>query len=314
MIAVLCGGVGAARFLEGARLAFADEEIVAIVNVGDDDSIHGLHISPDIDTILYTLSGLVNASTGWGIADESWKVMERLQVLGGETWFRLGDLDLATHLYRTGRLAAGATLSEVTAELAEKLGVGIEVVPATDDKLRTLVHIQEVDSSQKTLRFQEYFVQRRTEPRVIGIRYALDTRCSISAGALRALHQSRALIIAPSNPILSIAPMFEICGFGDLITSRRSDVYAISPIVAGKAIKGPAARVMESLGLEPSALGIANFYKAFAENLIIDNQDSELRSKIEDLELKVHSVDTMMTSLEKKMQLALHVRECINAG
>ena len=312
MIAVLCGGVGAAKFLEGARLAFADEEIVAIVNVGDDESIHGLHISPDIDTILYTLSGLVNTSTGWGIAGESWKVMERLQDLGGETWFRLGDLDLATHLYRTGRLAAGATLSEVTTELAEKLGVGIEVVPVTNGQLRTFIHIQEDDSSQKTLRFQEYFVQRRTEPRVIGIRYALEPGCSISAGALRALRQSRALIIAPSNPILSIAPMFEIREFADLVMSRRSDVYAISPIVAGKAIKGPADRVMESLGLEPSALGIANFYKAFAENLIIDNQDSELRPKIEELELKVHSVDTMMTSLEKKMRLAQHVREYID--
>ncbi len=313
MIAVLCGGVGAAKFLEGARMAFGGEEIVAVVNVGDDEIMHGLHISPDIDTVLYTLAGLVNTATGWGIADETWRVMQRLESLGGPTWFRLGDLDLATHLYRSGRLAAGATLSEVTTELAESLGIDVKVVPVSDEPMRTHITVVNADKSQETIGFQEYFVKRHHDCDVVAVNYHSPDDATLTLAARYALRDARAIVIAPSNPILSIAPMMSIGELSEVLEARRARTFAISPIVAGNAIKGPADRLLASLGFGASALGVAAFYAGFARNIIIDDLDAELAPEIEKMGFSVSHCNTIMDSLQAKEALGNFLRHLIDA-
>ncbi len=299
MLTVLCGGVGAARLLAGVVDVVDPASVTAIVNVADDELVHGLHVAPDLDTITYTLGGLNNEATGWGMADESWRVMDELDVLGGPTWFRLGDRDLATHLYRTGRLADGATLSVVTAELAARRGAGIAVLPVTDDPLATVVTTR----AGERLRFQEYFVARHHDVDVAGIAFEGAAAARPAAGVLDAIATARRVVIAPSNPLVSIDPILCVPGVRAAVAARRDSVLAVSPIVAGAALKGPADRLLRDLGHEPSALGVARHYRDLVGTFVLDERDEPLRRDVEALGMRCVVTDTVMADRERAAAL-----------
>lgn len=268
MIAVICGGVGAARFLRALSREMNPRDIRAIINVGDDLVMHGLTICPDIDTITYTLAGLNDDVRGWGLTDESWRVMHELGELGGENWFSLGDRDLATHLYRSQRLQQGATKSEVTTEIACRRGIEIDLIPATDDPIATML-----DAEVGELSFQEYFVKHHHGVAVQHVRYEGATKAVPSPTALEAIAAADRIVIAPSNPILSISPIVAMAAFRDALATRRSDVIAISPFIGGAALKGPADRLMRELGYEASNVSVAQYYSQYAATLVIDEID-----------------------------------------
>lgn len=309
MIVALAGGVGGARLAKGLALALPEEQLTVVVNVGDDFEHLGLHVSPDIDTVLYTLAGLANPDTGWGREGETWAFMGALSKLGGETWFQLGDRDLATHVERTRRLRAGERLSAVTARFAERLGTGARVVPATDDPLRTMVATDEGE-----LAFQEYFVHRQCRPRALGFRFdgADLAEPSEPVAALMRRTDLEGFVICPSNPWLSIDPLLAVRGLREWIERSGLPVVAVSPIVGGKAVKGPAGKIMGELGIEVSALGVARHYEGLVSAWVIDHQDAGLAPRLEALGCRVHVTDTMMTvppdvhrlSLEKTRRLA----------
>ncbi len=256
MIAVLSGGVGAARLLAGLVQVRPPADVTAIVNVGDDIELHGLHISPDLDTITYTVAGAIDPERGWGLRDETWQAMEALgRFPSARSWFNLGDRTSATHLYRTDRLRAGAPLSAVTAEIADALGLGLHLLPVTDDPVRTIVTVPGDDGSDVEIGFQEYFVQRHHDVSVRAVRFAGAARARPGPGVLEALAAAERVIIAPSNPIVSIDPVLAVPGVRDAVTARRDDVVAVSPIVAGAALKGPADRLLRELGHESSVVG-----------------------------------------------------------
>ncbi|CAG4921034.1 2-phospho-L-lactate transferase [Acidithrix sp. C25] len=304
MITVLCGGVGAAKFLEGLIALDQSQEIVAITNVGDDDVMHGLYICPDLDTITYTLSGAVNHQTGWGLANESWRTMERLKGLGGKVWFQLGDLDLATHLFRSERLREGATLEQVTKEISDNAGLKLKLLPATNDKIRTKLELVHPSGETESTSFQEYFVKYQHKPIVKDVFYVGSKSASLSPSVIEALEESERIIIAPSNPILSIGPILAIPKIAETIARRRSDVVAISPIVDGKALKGPADKVLEAFGYPASALGVAQYYRDYISRLIIDLIDSNSIDQIESLGVRVVATNTIMTTIDSKISLA----------
>jgi LPPG:FO 2-phospho-L-lactate transferase len=239
VITALAGGVGAARLLRGMIEVLPPGEITAIVNTGDDTVLHGLHISPDLDTVMYTLADAINPETGWGLAGETWRVMESLERLGGITWFNLGDQDLATHCYRTQRLSEGATLGQVTRELAEAWGVSITMLPVTDDPLRT--RVQPVDGDE--ISFQEYFVRLRHDVAVAGVRFEGASAARPGPGVLEALDGGDLVVVCPSNPVVSIDPLLAVPGVLDHVRHRRDRVVGVSPIIAGSALKGPADRL-----------------------------------------------------------------------
>jgi LPPG:FO 2-phospho-L-lactate transferase len=274
---VLAGGVGAARFLAGLLEVADPSTVTAVVNVGDDAVLHGLHVSPDLDTVTYTLAGAVNPETGWGLTGETWQAMESLAAYGGEAWFKLGDRDLGTHLYRTDRLAAGAPLSTVTAEIAARWDLRLRIVPVTDDRLRTMVTLddgREVD-------FQTYFVGLQHDVGVSGLRFDADAVVLPAPGVLDAIRDAATVVIAPSNPFVSIGPLLAVPGVEDAVTERREDVVAVSPIVAGAALKGPADRLMADFGHEPSVVGIARIYAPLAGTLVVDEADAGLAGAVE---------------------------------
>lgn len=275
-VAVCCGGVGAARFLAGLVEVVPARSVVAIVNTGDDTVLHGLRISPDLDTVTYTLAGAVNPVTGWGLAGESWTVMTALERYGGPTWFRLGDKDLATHLYRTRRLAEGATLSEVTAEIAAAWGVEVRVVPMSDDVVATRVTL--ADGTE--VGFQDYFVRLRHALPVQAVRYEGAAAARPAPGVLEALGSASVVVLAPSNPILSLGPILALPGVSEALAARRDSVVAISPIVAGAALKGPADRLLVELGGEASALEVARRLQAVAGSLVLDEADAALADAV----------------------------------
>ena len=272
MIAVLCGGVGAAKLLAGLQRVIDPGEIVAIVNTGDDTDLHGLHISPDLDTITYTLSGAVNTDTGWGLGGDSFHAMEALDRFGGVTWFRLGDSDLATHLYRTGRLREGASLSEVTAEIARAFGLGVGLVPMSDDPVRTRLLLAEGHE----VAFQEYYVKMRHSVAVSQVRFDKAELARPAPGVLQSLEAAEIVIVAPSNPIVSIGPILAVPGIAEALRARRRSVVAVSPIVAGAALKGPADRLLVELGDEASVVGVARVLGAVVGTLVIDDADADL--------------------------------------
>ena len=276
-IAVVAGGVGAARFLAGVLEVVEPDDVTAIVNVGDDTVLHGLHVSPDLDTVTYTLAGAVNPETGWGLQGETWQAMEALDAYGGEAWFRLGDRDLGTHLYRTDRLHAGAPLSTVTAEIARRWGLGLRMLPATDDRLRTMVTLADGDEVD----FQSYFVRMQHAVAVTSLRFDGAATARPAPGVLDAIAAADVVAIAPSNPFVSIAPVVAVGGMEAAITARRDRVVAVSPIVAGAALKGPADRLLVELGHEPSVVGIARIYAPVAGTLVIDEADAELAADVE---------------------------------
>ena len=299
-VAVLAGGVGAARFLDGLVRVVDPAGVAAIVNVGDDMEWAGLHISPDLDTVTYTLSGLVNPEMGWGIGGDGRRVLDRLGSLGGPDWFLIGDDDLATHLYRTHRLREGATLAAVTAELAERLGIGCRILPATSDRLRTVV---QTDAGE--LAFQEYFVRRRAADQVRSLRFDGADRAAPSPGVLEAIGAADVIVIAPSNPFLSIGPVFAVPGVKRAMRESSAPVAAISPIIGGSAVKGPAAEILASLGHDVSALGVARLYAETADMFILDEADAALAGQVEsETGLRCVAVPTLMSGAAEKRALA----------
>lgn len=299
MITTLAGGVGAARFLTGLVQVAAPAEITAVVNVGDDLVLHGLHISPDIDTVTYTLAGAVNPETGWGLVGETWQAMDGVARYGGATWFRLGDRDLATHLYRTGRLAEGADLATVTAEITAAWGVGVRIVPMSNDPVRTIVTVAEGDIS-----FQEYFVARRHSVEVSAVRFDGADRATPAPGVLDAILGAEVVVVAPSNPIVSIAPILAVPGVRAAVVARRDRTVAVSPIIAGAALKGPADRLLRELGHESSVVGVARLYAEFASVLVIDEADADRAGDVEAAGVRCVVAPTIMRTPDAAAALA----------
>jgi len=291
VITALAGGVGAARLLRGLVQVTPPHHITAIVNTGDDTVLHGLHISPDIDTVCYTLAGRSDENRGWGLAGETWTVITALEELGGQAWFRLGDHDLATHLYRTQRLSEGAPLSEVTAELRRQLGVGIEVLPMSDDPVRTRL---ELAADGREVAFQEYFVRLRHAEPVNAVRFEGADRASPAPGVLPAVDGAEVVVICPSNPVVSIGPILAVPDVSQAVATRRETVVAVSPIVAGKALKGPADRLLAELGEEPSVLGVARRYAQVCGTLVIDEADAGHAGAVRALGMRCVVAPTVM--------------------
>lgn len=307
-VTVLAGGVGAARFLRGLLSLVDPADVTAIVNTGDDTRLHGLAISPDLDTITYTLAGAIDPTRGWGLAGETWAAMEALaryedvRPAGSEaatTWFNLGDRDLATHLYRTARLAEGASLTDVTSEITRAWGLGLQVLPMTDSPVRTLVHTRE----HGMLSFQEYFVRHRHQ--VVVERITFDSGdAELTAPATSALERSDVVVIAPSNPLVSIGPIRALPGVDELLSARRPDVVAISPIVGGQALKGPADRLLRELGHDASVVGVARIYRDVAAALIIDPVDAALAPDVEAEGMRCVVTPSVMTDPATAASLA----------
>ena len=300
MIAALAGGVGAARMLAGLVGAVPAADITAVVNTGDDLELHGLHISPDLDTVTYTLAGAVNAETGWGLTGETWRAMEALDRYGGQTWFRLGDLDLATHLYRTQRLAEGAGLAAVTAEIAAAWGVEVRLVPMSEEPVRTVLTVEGTGE----LSFQQYFVARRHEVTVESVRFAGADVATPAPGVLEAISAADAVVVCPSNPIVSIGPILAVPGIADAVRARRERTVAVSPIVAGSALKGPADRLMRELGHDASVVGVARIYAPLASVLVIDEADGDLAPAVEEQGMRAVVTGSVMTSPAVARRLA----------
>jgi LPPG:FO 2-phospho-L-lactate transferase len=290
-VTVLAGGVGAARLLRGIVQVADPAAVTVLANVGDDLILHGLHISPDIDTVVYTLAGAIDPERGWGLAGESWQAMDGIRRYGGVDWFNLGDRDLGTHLYRTHRLREGASLTEVTGEIARAWGLSLRILPVTEDPLRTMVTV--VDEGE--IAFQEYFVRRRHDVAVTSVRFEGAGSARPGPGVLDAIETADRVVIAPSNPIVSIGPLLAVPGVRDAVTERRASVVAVSPIVAGAALKGPADRMLAELGHDPSVVGVARLYAELAATLVIDEADATASSEVEALGLRCLVRQTIMS-------------------
>ncbi len=299
MITALAGGVGAARLLRGLVLCLPSAEVTAIVNTGDDTVLHGLLICPDLDTVTYTLAKMNDDERGWGLAGESWAAMEALERLGGEAWFRLGDRDLATHLYRTQRLSEGALLSEITREITHALGVGARLLPMSDDPVRTRLTL--VDGPE--IGFQEYFVRRQHSVAVSSVRFEEADRSTAGPGVIEAITDADAVIICPSNPVVSIGPLLAVPGIADALKKRRHEVIAVSPIIAGAALKGPADRLMTELGQEDSVVGVARAYTELAGTLVIDDADAALSNDVEATGMRCLVTSTVMRTVDDAERL-----------
>ena len=301
MIVALAGGVGAARMLRGLVSVVDSEKITAIVNTGDDTVMHGLHVSPDLDTVTYTLAGMINPETGWGLVGESWSAMEQLRAYSGGRlgWFNLGDKDLGTHLYRTSRLLEGATLSQVALEIAARWGIKVRILPMSDQRVETRVVVAEGE-----IGFQEYFVGRRHEVPVSGVRLAGVEEASAAPGVLEAIAEADVLVICPSNPIVSIGPVLATGGIGEAVAAEREKCVAVSPIVAGRALKGPADRMLEELGHEASVVGVARLWAPYASTLVVDEADSHLAGAVEDAGMRAVVTPTVMTGPSEATALA----------
>ena len=318
-VLALCGGVGGAKLALGLSHVVPPEHLTIAVNTGDDFEHLGLLVSPDVDTVTYTLAGLSNTELGWGLAGETWGFMAALKRLGGEDWFNLGDHDLATHIERTRRLAAGETLSAITADIARRLGVAPKIVPMSDDPVRTVL-----DTDEGTLAFQRYFVGRRAEPRVTAIRYEGAETARPAPALLAALSDPAlgAVIVCPSNPWLSIAPLLAIPQLRAALQACAAPIVAVSPVIAGKAVKGPTAKLMAELGLPVTAHTVAAWYGArnsagpglkhrgsgWLDGFLLDAEDAALTTEISELGLAVDSAPSLMQTLEHKVALA---RRCL---
>ena len=308
-VVALAGGVGAARFLDGLSRVMDPARLFIVGNTADDAEIHGLHISPDLDTVAYTLAGLANPLHGWGLKGDTFHCLEALRKLGAEAWFRLGDRDLATHLYRTVRLREGARLSQVTGELAAVWGLRSRLVPMSDDRVRT-----QVNTRHGTLDFQTYFVQRAARDTVRAVSFTGARQARPAPGLLPAIRTASGIIVCPSNPIISIGPILAVPGIREALRSTAAPIAAVSPIVGGRALKGPAARMMKSLGMRVSALGVAELYRDFVDVFVLDKVDGEQAPAIEKLGMRAVVTDTIMTGLARKKALARAVLEGIRVG
>ena len=296
----LSGGVGGAKLALGLAHAMAPEDLLVVANTGDDFEHLGLLICPDIDTVAYTLAGVSNPETGWGRAGETWSFMEAQAALGGETWFRLGDRDLAVHLERTRRTAAGETLSAVTADLARRLGGRVWIAPMSDRPVRTIV-----ETPDGPLPFQHYFVREQCRPRVTGFRFEGAAAATPSPAFAAALAGGpEAVVICPSNPFISIDPILAVPGVRDALARRSAPAVAVSPIVGGRAIKGPTAKMMTELGIPSDASAVAEHYRGLIDGFILDRSDAASAAAVERLGLAVLVTGTVMQTLDDKAQLA----------
>jgi LPPG:FO 2-phospho-L-lactate transferase len=299
VITVLAGGVGAARFLQGLLAVHRASDVTIISNVGDDAEFFGLHVSPDIDIVLYHLAGLADEERGFGLQGDTFNVIDAIARYGYDTWFRLGDRDLATCITRTDLLRRGRTLSEATAEIASALLVPARIMPVTNDTLRTKIR-----TDDGVLDFQEYFVKRRTEGHAWEVIFQGSEEARPAPGVLEAIREAVAVILTPSNPLVSIGPILSVPGVREALRATDARVAAVSPIVGGKTIKGPADRMLRDQGMAASATSVAALYRDFLDVLVIDKVDEALRPEIEALGLEVVVTDTIMASMEKKAALA----------
>src|SRR3954468_8583062 len=298
-VTVLAGGVGGARFLQGLVEVVPAARVVGIGNGGDDVEPHGLHVSPDLDTVLYTLTGWIDEDKGWGVRGDSDRALERARSLGADAWFWLGDLDIGLHLTRTEALRQGGPLSVVTARLGQRLGLGLTLLPATDDRLRTII-----GTAEGEIDFQTYYVRRRHADVVTSVRFDGAQAAGPAPGVIEALRDARAIVIAPSNPLISIAPILAVAAVREQLAARTATCVAVSPIVAGRALRGPAAAMLESLGHEASPAGVAGIYHGLADVLVLDEQDAELAARVEQLGMRAVVVDTIMRDAGSRERLA----------
>jgi LPPG:FO 2-phospho-L-lactate transferase len=301
LILALAGGVGGAKMAAGLAARLRPEELLVVVNTGDDFTHLGLHISPDLDTVMYWLASMNDADRGWGRAGETWNFMAALEGLGQPTWFNLGDRDLATHVVRTAQLKGGTPLSEVTSFLCRRFGIAHRIVPMSDDSVRTFVR-----TDQGALEFQDYFVRRRCEPRLVGLEFRSAESAHVSAAFAAALADEglEAVIICPSNPFLSIDPILAIAGVRDQLAHHRAPIVAVSPIVGGRAIKGPLAKILNEKSFESSAVTIATLYADLIDGIVIDDTDIGLTRQIEALGVPVCVTNIVMTDSADRLRLA----------
>jgi len=299
MITALAGGVGAAKFLTGLTKLIRQEDLTIIVNTGDDIELHGLHISPDIDTIIYALAGVVDEEKGWGIKGDTFNCLEAMRKFGQETWFALGDRDLATHLYRSMLLKKGQKLSEITSKIVDAFGLKLTVLPMTDDKFET-----RITTEHGSIHFEEFFVKEKCQEKVLGVEFVGADKAKPAKGVLDAITGSDLVVVCPSNPIVSIGTILSVKGIREALRKTGARKVAVTPIVAGAPIKGPADKLLKSRGAEVSAFGVAKLYADFLDTFVIDTADFAEKARIEELGVEVKVADTIMRSLEEKVALA----------
>jgi LPPG:FO 2-phospho-L-lactate transferase len=305
-IVALAGGVGGAKLAHGLAQVLLPEDLTVIVNTGDDFEHYSLYICPDLDTVCYTLAGTANPETGWGRVNETWNVIENASKLGGPVWFSLGDQDLGTHLERTRRLKEGQTLSQITRAFCRAWGIEQTILPMSDQPIRTIVETKEGD-----LAFQEYFVHRRCEPSVTGFRFEGADTAGPAPGAQEAIRSADAVIICPSNPWVSIDPILRVLSPLSLGRGAGVSVIGISPIIGGQTVKGPAAKMFRELGIEPSALAVANHYCDLLNGFVLDKIDEQLEGEIRSLNMRTLVTNTVMNSLDNRKQLAINVLDFV---
>jgi LPPG:FO 2-phospho-L-lactate transferase len=298
-ITALAGGVGASKLLLGLYDVVDSARLTAIVNTGDDITLHGLKISPDLDIVTYTLAGVIDSAKGWGFRGETFHALKRLAVFGRVNWFNLGDRDLATHIHRTAILAAGKSLSEAAESIRVSLGVKSRILPMSDQAVPTII-----ESDEGALHFQEYLVKRRAEPVVRGIRFDGVESAAPAPGVLEAIRDADRIIICPSNPLISIGPILAVRGIREALRSRRDDVIAVCPIVGGKSLKGPSDKMLMQLGYESSARGVARLYADFAGTFVVDPVDHGQVKAVQEVGMKVAVVPTVMKTRADKRKLA----------
>lgn len=305
MLVALAGGVGAARFLRGLVDVVDPASVTAIVNTGDDDEFHGLRVCPDLDSVTYTLADAHNHTTGWGLEGETFATMAALERYGAPTWFRLGDRDLATHLHRTRRLRAGATLTEVTAEITTAWGLRTRLLPMTDDRVATRITVEGAPGGpRRELAMQEWFVRDRCEPAVVSVHFSGAASAVPAPGVLDALLHAETILVCPSNPVISIGPILAVPGIRDVLEARRDHVVGVSPIIGGKPVKGPADRLMGPLGIEVSSVGVARVYRDFCSTLVVDTADAHDADRIAALGVRPVVTDTLMRDARVAAALA----------
>lgn len=308
-IVVLAGGVGAARFLTGLVEAAPQAEITVIGNTGDDFTVHGLHVSPDLDSVSYTLAGIGDEERGWGLRGESWAALGQLGRLGAETWFQLGDLDLATHILRTERLRRGRPLSEVTEGIRQRLDLPVRLLPMSDQVVTTRIHT----TDGRDLHIQEYLVREACGPEIASVEFRGAERARPGPGVLEAVRDADLLIVAPSNPVISIGPILAVPGLRTEVEAAPM-VVAVSPIVNGKAIKGPAVAMLAALGLPASPAGVAAYYGQLIQLLVLDELDRDLGPEVEADGIRTHVCDTMMVTAAARKRLAESVLGAAGMG
>jgi len=308
-ILALAGGVGGAKLSLGLYKILSPNQLTIVVNTGDDEEFHGLNVSPDLDTIMYTLAGIYDNTNGWGLQNETFNTLKMLKTYGVDTWFNLGDKDLATHIERTRLIRSGWTLSQVTRQLCKRLGVHPVVVPMSDNSVRTIAK-----TNKGNLTFQEYFVKYQCKPIIKGLEFKGAKQAKISPGFIEGLTKANAIIFCPSNPLLSLAPILSLTGVRKLLENFNGLRLAVSPIVAGKAIKGPAAKIFAELGMKVSCVEVANFLKDICDILVIDNSDAHLAGEINAIGIKAVVTNTIMNSDEDKKQLAKYLLALLDNG